>query len=117
MSPISSFRQTRKNLGLSLQDTAYLLGIDVSNLSKVEYEKIVPSVRAVIGYHLIVGASLEHLLKNHILAIRQTLTGKLMVLLDQASKDPGIPKNRHRFESLSRVLKNVTGKELTYGIK
>ena len=53
MNIISYLKQSRRNVNLTLQDMAYLLDMDFSNLSKYEKGKKTPPARVIIAYHIV----------------------------------------------------------------
>ncbi|MBS3915823.1 MAG: helix-turn-helix transcriptional regulator [Bacteroidetes bacterium] len=103
----SSLKQARRNLSLSLQDTAYLLDTDISNLSKYEYGKLTPSARIVVGYHLITKTPLEELMKYHSFGVRDTLIERVEGLIEELNNGPANGKNQHRKEVLKTILQNI----------
>lgn len=114
MHHLTSLKQVRKNLNLSLQDTAYLLGTDVSNLSKYEYGKMTPSVRVVIGYHLITKTPLHNLIKHHVAGVHATLIDRVNILLSKTDGESPTEKTLHRRETLQQILEILNNKD-SYG--
>lgn len=104
MHHLTFLKQVRKNLNLSLQDTAFLLGTDVSNLSKYEYGKMTPSVRVIIGYHLITRTPLQNLIKHHIAEVHATLLDRVRILLSKTGGETRTEKALLRRETLQQIL-------------
>ena len=52
-------------LGISLQDMATIIGMDIGNLSKVEHHKLDVNILILFSYHIILKIPIERLFKNH----------------------------------------------------
>lgn len=107
MHHLTSLKQVRKNLNLSLQDTAFILGTDVSNLSKYEYGKLTPNVRVVVGYHLITKIPFNHLIKKYATDVLPTLIERVTALLEQKNTEKITAKALHQQEVLGQILESL----------
>ncbi len=107
MHHLTTLKQVRKNLNLSLQDTAFILGTDVSNLSKYEYGKITPNVRVVVGYHLLAKIPFDHLIKKYAADIRPTLIERITMLLEQKTMEKSSAKALLQREVLGQILESL----------
>lgn len=114
MHHLTIFKQVRKNLNLSLQDTAFILGTDVSNLSKYEYGKLTPSMRVVVGYHLIAKTPFDRLIKEYAADVRPVLIERITLLLEQKNTEKANAKTAQQREVLEQILQRLTATD-TYG--
>jgi len=55
----------RERTGLSLQDMASLIGVDIGNLSRIEHHKSEATILILLSYHILLKIPIERLLKNH----------------------------------------------------
>ncbi|HNP66274.1 MAG TPA: helix-turn-helix transcriptional regulator [Aequorivita sp.] len=107
MNIISYLKQARRSANLTLQDMAYLLDMDFSNLSKYEMGKKTPPARVIIAYHIITKTPLNKLFKYRILGIIDTVTGRTTSLISQLEEETGTPKLKERISNLYEILNNI----------
>jgi transcriptional regulator with XRE-family HTH domain len=100
-------KTVRKNADISLQDMAFLLDTDVSNLSKYERGIKLGSLKIFLGYFIITGAPLHDVVKHHIeqlvISIRERAETRIQ-LLEQAWQTP---KAELRIDKLFEVLDHL----------
>lgn len=108
MQSISYLKQARKNANLSLQDMAYLLEMDVSNLSKYERGIKIPSLRVILGYHTITKTPLPKLFKQHFLGIVDGVSNSVTHLIAELEEEMTSPKMKKRIEALYEALNNIS---------
>ena len=107
MNIISYLKQARRNANLSLQDMAYLLDVDFSNLSKYEKGKKTPPARIIIAYHIITKTPLKKLFKYRLLGMIDTVSSKTTSLISHLEEGMATPKVKKRISSLYDVLHNI----------
>ena len=82
-----TLKSVRKNADISLQDMAFLLDTDVSNLSKYERGVKRGTLKVFLGYFIITGTPLGKLLHTVILEVIESIaerTTALIRLLDRS---------------------------------
>jgi len=107
MNIINYLKQARRSANLTLQDMAYLLDMDFSNLSKYETGKKQPPVRVIIAYHIITKTPLKKLFKYSLLTMIDAVTSKTTSLITQLEEEITTPKLKKRIVALYEVLNNV----------
>lgn len=107
MNIISYLKQSRRNASLTLQDMAYLLEMDFSNLSKYEKGKKTPPTRVIIAYHIVTNTPLKKLFKYNLLAMIDTVSAKTTSLISQLEEQAITPKLKKRITALYEVLNNI----------
>ena len=108
MQSISYLKQARKNSNLSLQDMAYLLEMDVSNLSKYERGIKIPSLRVILGYHSITKTPLPKLGKRHVVGIVDGVSNSVTHLIAELEEEMTSPKMKKRIEALYEAFNNIS---------
>ena len=89
---INYLKQARRGANLTLQDMAYLLDMDFSNLSKYETGKKQPPARVIIAYHIITKIPLKKLFKYSLLALIDEVSSKTTSLISQLEDELTTPK-------------------------
>lgn len=107
MNIISYLKQARRSASLTLQDMAYLLDMDFSNLSKYEMGKKTPPARVIIAYHVITKTPLKKLFRYRILGIIDTVSSRATSLISQLEEEASTPKLKERIAHLYEVLNNI----------
>ncbi len=107
MNIISYLKQARRNANLTLQDMAYLLDMDFSNLSKYETGKKLPPARVIIAYHIITKTPLKKLFKYSLLGMIDSVSAKTTSLISQLEDEITSPKLKKRITALYEVLNNI----------
>lgn len=107
MNIISYLKQARRSANLSLQDMAYLLDMDFSNLSKYEKGKKLPPTRVILAYHIVTKTPLKKLFRYRILGILDTVSSKATSLISQLEEEASTPKLKERIGHLYEVLNNI----------
>ena len=107
MNIISYLKQSRRNANLTLQDMAYLLDMDFSNLSKYEKGKKTPPARVIIAYHIVTKTPLKKLFKYSLLGMIDTVSAKTTSLISQLEEEVTTPKLKKRITALYEVLNNI----------
>ena len=104
---INYLKQARRNAKLSLQDMAYLLDMDFSNLSKYETGKKLPPTRVIIGYHIITKIPLKKLFKYNLLSMFDAISHKATQLISILEEETTTPKLKKRIDNLYEVLNTI----------
>ncbi|NCO62721.1 MAG: hypothetical protein COW66_13055 [Flavobacteriaceae bacterium CG18_big_fil_WC_8_21_14_2_50_34_36] len=107
MNIINYLKQSRRSANLTLQDMAYLLDMDFSNLSKYENGKKLPPSRVIIAYHIITKTPLKKLFKYSLLVMIDTISSKTTSLISQLEDEVTTPKLSKRIAALYEVLNNI----------
>ena len=107
MNIISYLKQARRSANLTLQDMAYLLDMDFSNLSKYETGKKSPPTRVIIAYHIITNTPLKKLFKYSLLGMIDVVSSKTTSLISQLEDEITTPKFKKRIIALYGVLNNI----------
>lgn len=104
---INYLKQARRSANLTLQDMAYLLDMDFSNLSKYETGKKQPPARVIIAYHIITKTPLKKLFKYSLLGVIDEVSSKTTSLISQLEDEMTTPKLKKRILALYEVLNNI----------
>ena len=104
---INYLKQARRSANLTLQDMAYLLEMDFSNLSKYETGKKQPPARVIIAYHIITKTPLKKLFKYSLLGMIDAVSIKTTSLISQLEDELTTPKLKKRILALYEVLNNI----------
>ncbi|WP_339883535.1 helix-turn-helix transcriptional regulator [Polaribacter vadi] len=104
---INYLKQARRSASLTLQDMAYLLDMDFSNLSKYETGKKQPPARVIIAYHIITKTPLKKLFKYSLLGVIDAVSSKTTSLISQLEDEMATPKLKKRILALYEVLNNI----------
>ncbi|WP_026776297.1 helix-turn-helix domain-containing protein [Polaribacter sp. Hel_I_88] len=104
---INYLKQARRSANLTLQDMAYLLDMDFSNLSKYETGKKQPPARVIIAYHIITKTPLKKLFKYSLLGVIDAVSSKTTSLISQLEDEMTTPKLKKRILALYEVLNNI----------
>lgn len=104
---INYLKQARRSASLTLQDMAYLLDMDFSNLSKYETGKKQPPARVIIAYHIITKTPLKKLFKYSLLGVIDAVSSKTTSLISQLEDEMTNPKLKKRILALYEVLNNI----------
>jgi len=107
MNIIHYLKQARRSANLTLQDMAYLLDMDFSNLSKYETGKKQPPARVIIAYHIITKTPLKKLFKYSLLGVIDAVSSKTTSLITQLEEEMATPKLKKRILALYEVLNNI----------
>jgi|TARA_B110000285_G_scaffold48687_1_gene55138 transcriptional regulator with XRE-family HTH domain len=100
-------KQARRSANLTLQDMAYLLDMDFSNLSKYETGKKLPPARVIIAYHIVTKTPLKKLFKYSLLGVIDTVSRKTTSLISQLEEGMTNSKIKKRILTLYEVLNNI----------
>ncbi|MGY8910948.1 MAG: helix-turn-helix domain-containing protein [Flavobacteriales bacterium] len=104
---INYLKQARRSANLTLQDMAYLLDMDFSNLSKYETGKKQPPARVIIAYHIITKTPLKKLFKYSLFGVIDAVSSKTTSLISQLEDEMATPKLKKRILALYEVLNNI----------
>lgn len=110
LTTMSSLRQTGR---ISLEDTAYLLGVSPHELSLAEKGVKEPPLSVVIGYHMLFRAPLETVQPETYANLYAQLQERSSELIAQLMVEPS-RKNKLRIEALERIVNNVINDEYEY---
>jgi len=105
---LNPLKQARKNADMSLQDMAFLIDVDVSNLSK--YERGIKSapVHVCLAYYVITKSSLAKLFSQHMSGVIELVSTRLTNLIEMLEEEATSPKVKRRIESLYESLNNIS---------
>lgn len=101
---INSLALYRTRANVSLNDVAYLLNIDTSNLSRIEKGVRKPSVKIILLYHILFDAPLIDLFAEQFNTLREKLIGRSHTLIEQLEAEQP-PKSINRIAYLNRFVK------------
>ncbi|NND77027.1 MAG: helix-turn-helix transcriptional regulator [Flavobacteriales bacterium] len=100
-------KQARKNIGISLQDMAYLLDVDVSNLSKYERGLLKPTREILYGYHCVTQVPFGKLQKPFFMDYVDNVSSRITSLISKMEEKKSSSKHAYRIESMYSILNNV----------
>ncbi|MBL7789367.1 MAG: helix-turn-helix domain-containing protein [Chitinophagales bacterium] len=100
-------KRSRKKSKLTIQDIAFLLDYDVSNLSK--YERAVKSVplHISLGYHIISNEPLFKYFQTDIFSLADRISRKVVQLMGQLEDEIQTKKVQMRVEALEDILRSI----------
>lgn len=101
--PNHLFSKSRKEHHLLINDLAFILSIDQSNLSRFEAGKLaLPKAQA--GYHTLFNLSIQNTLGQVFLGGVKTLIDRCFTLQERIENGPVTLKNSLRLEGLNCVI-------------
>ena len=103
-----NLRQLRKNADISLQDMAYLVDMDVSNLSKNERGMKPSNLNLCQSYALVTGSRIEQLLQTSSKAHIERLSERITSLIIRLEHQKQSNKVKHRIAKLHSVLDTLS---------
>ena len=104
----------RERTGISLQDMAQMIGIDIGSLSKIEKRKRKPDINVLLSYHFILGISIDTLYKNQYKEIVKTNLSNATVLKDKLLEAMTSPKISKRITTIDTVIDQLVELKNTY---
>ena len=105
---LQSFRKRR---GVSLQDMAFIVGIDTGNLSKIETGNRNPSLTVILSYHAILDIPIESFFKNHFGEMINYCLRNAIVLKDRCIEELTSPNIDKRIIQLDSVIDSLIAQE------
>lgn len=111
----SYLQSFRKRRGLSLQDMAFIIGIDTGNLSKIETGKRTPSLMVALSYHAILDIPIETFFKNNFGDILNYCLRNALILKDKCVGELSTPKIDERIMLLDAIIDSLIDQEKKYG--
>jgi transcriptional regulator with XRE-family HTH domain len=108
MTTITKLKQARKQNNILLQDMAYLLDMDVSNLSKYERGAKSPTLPVQIGYHIVTKTPLRLILKKKINEVLESLSLKVTNLIAFLEEEVQTNKISQRLTAMNSILDNLS---------
>lgn len=108
MTTITKLKQARKQCNIMLQDMAYLLDMDISNLSKYERGIKKPTLTMEIAYYVLTKAPLQFVFKNKIEEMIKTLSLKVTNLIAFLEDEIQTDKISKRITALNSLLDNIS---------
>jgi len=103
----------RKMHHLKINDLAYLLGINQSNLSRFESGKI-SNLKALIGYHILLNLSIENSIRQVFKGGFKELYDRCFILSEKLSSAPKTNRNALRLEGLHTITTRLMEFEEKY---
>lgn len=103
---INSLALYRTRANVTLNDVAYLLNIDTSNLSRIEKGIRKPSVKIILLYHILFDAPLIDLFAEQFNTLKEKLIERSHTLIDQLETEQP-PKSINRIAYLNRFVKHL----------
>jgi DNA-binding XRE family transcriptional regulator len=105
----------RERTGVSLQDMATIIRVDVGNLSKVEHGKLQANMTVVLSYHIILNIPIEKLFKNHLPSITKECLRNALPLRDKLIENMKTPNIDHRLQLLDTIIDRLADLDTEYG--
>lgn len=100
-------KRSRKKSKLTIQDIAFLLDYDVSNLSKYERaDKSVP-LHISLGYHIVSNEPLFKYFQTDIFSLADRISRKVVQLMGQLEDEIQTKKVQMRVEALEDILRSI----------
>lgn len=101
---INSLALHRTRANISLNDVAYLLNIDTSNLSRIEKGIRKPNVKIILLYHILFDAPLIDLFAEQFNTLNEKLIERSRRLIAQLETEQP-PKSINRIAYMNRFVK------------
>lgn len=105
----------RERTGISLQDMATMIGVDVGNLSRVEHGKLQVTLTVALSYFVILNIPIEKLFKNYLPSITKESLKNALPLRDQLIEKINTPNISHRLQLLDTVIDRLKELDAEYG--
>ena len=96
----------REKAGVSLQDVAYLIGINQGHLQKIEMSGCDPSVTIILIYHMLFKARLEDMFADLYAHLHAQLLERSETLIANLERKQS-PKSTYRIESISKIVNSL----------
>jgi transcriptional regulator with XRE-family HTH domain len=106
---INSLALHRTRANISLNDVAFLLNIDTSNLSRVEKGIRKPNARIILLYHILFDAPLIKLFAEQFNSLQEELKQRSEKLIAQLETERP-PKSTNRIEYLREFVNSLNNK-------
>jgi len=104
----------RERTGLSLQDMASIISIDIGNLSKIEHGKLEPNIIILFSYHLILKIPIEKLFKNHYPEITKNCLRNGIALKDKLLEEMKAPHIDKRLILVDTIVDRLVELDNSY---
>lgn len=104
----NNLKQARKRAKLSIQDMAYILDYDASNLSSYERGSKPTPLHITFAYHIISNQPLLQFFRTQILEVSDKLASRVIDLTTELEEEIPSRKSRKRIEALEEVFSNIT---------
>lgn len=105
---ITELKKARKESKVSLQDMAYILNMDASNLSKYERGINYPTMRILLGYHILTKIPLKKVFRANLEALYTNLSLKVTNLISFLEDEVRTEKIARRLSALNNILDNIS---------
>jgi transcriptional regulator with XRE-family HTH domain len=105
----------RERTGVSLQDMATIIGIDIGNLSKVENHKLDVHLPVLLAYHIILKIPIEKLFKNHYPEITKSCLRNGLALKDRLLDEMKAPHIDKRLMLVDTIVDRLVELDNAYG--
>lgn len=105
---ITPLKKARKESKVSLQDMAYILDMDTSNLSKYERGINYPPMLVLLGYHILTKVPLTKIFKVNLENLYTNLSLKITNLISFLEDEVRTEKISKRLLSLENLLDNIS---------
>jgi len=101
----------RKRSGLSQEELAYLLDAEsASKVSRYERSSRIPGLKALIGYELIFGLTIEELFAGMYDNIQENVHDRAAQLLNTLTQEPKKNKTSRKIAFLKGIASNETAR-------
>lgn len=104
----------RERTGISLQDMANIIGVDVGNLSKVEHGKLEPNILIVLSYHIILKIPIEKLFKYHYPEVTKNSLRNGIALKDKLMEEMKAPHIDKRLILVDTIIDRLVDLDNNY---
>lgn len=104
----------RERTSISLQDMAFIIGIDIGNLSKIENGKLEPNLLVLFSYHIILKIPIERLFKHHYPEITKNCLRNGIALKDKLIEDMSTPHIGKRLRLVDVIIDRLIELDNSY---
>ena len=110
----SQLSTVRKSHHFQLSDIAFLLDSDVGNLSRNESGKLIPTLKTILGYHIIFNTAIELLTNSEYQNLSDQIKDRCFILLEKLEHCVKTIKTELRMESLNNLITRLMPEETLY---
>lgn len=103
----NSLARYRKRGNVSLEDLAYILNVDTSNLAKVEKGFRKPNPRTILAYHILFGVGINELFHDQYRSLKDDIISQSKKLISRL-ETKSTPKSKARLSFFQELVNSLS---------
>lgn len=97
----------RKKNTLQLSDIGFLLNNDIGNLSSYERGKLKPTLKTIVGYHILFNIPIHTLIKQEYVELSEIIKDRCFQLIEKIEFQKKSVKNEMRIKTLNKIVTRI----------